>query len=228
MLKRDPAYIAQHLTLKDGSYYTDQVTIIEFPSWFAEKGLYEVTEHTNVYGLFAIIMGEKYSVSIIPTIIYTNPLSVKEIERDGVKYTQLFYAKGDKIIETQTVVQQTFLIYDFFDTHYMQAKVPWYTEYDDLRKIMGNVSKYAASGLGDSEIANEVVTSFIARSQANKLTFYRQDASKGMTYVDLMDVRYSTLSTVNKLAGNYFEESLVSALVQKEKKPTTLENIVRR
>lgn len=228
MLKRDPAFIATHMTIKDDGIYTDRNAVIEFPSWYADRGLYQVTEHTNVYGLFAIIMDDKYSVSIIPTIIYTNPLSVGEIERDGIKYTQLTYAKGDKIIETQTVVMQTFLIYDFFDTYFMQAKVPWYIGYDDLRKIMGNTAKYAASGLGESAIANETITSFITRTRDNKLVFHRQDPSKPTAYVDLMDVRFSTLSTVNKLAGNYFEESMVSALVQKEKSSTTLENIVRK
>jgi len=35
------------------------------------------------------------------------------------------------------------------------------------------------------------------------------------------------MSTLNKLAGNYYTESLVSALVQKEKEPTKLEMLVR-
>jgi TusA-related sulfurtransferase len=228
MLKRDPKYIASHLTLKGDAYYTDKQTVIEFPSWYEEKGLYSVTDKTFIYGLFAIIIDDKYSVSLIPTIMYTTPISTVQIDRDGEKYTQLIYGAGDCLIDTNKIIMQTYLIYNFFDSHFMQAKVPWFLGYEDLCRVMGNTKKYAGSDLGSSDIANEVITSFIARTKADKLTFYRQAPNKELTFVDLMDVRYSTLSTVNKLAGNYFEESLVSALVQKEKTPTTLENLVRK
>ena len=232
MLKRDRVYVAQNLEIKDGPSSSKQIltkkkAIIEFPSWYKEKGLYEISETSFIYGIFAILMDDKYSVSLIPTIMSTTPIMVTEIDREGVPYTQFHYAPGDVILNTKQVIMQPFLTYPMFDMFFMQAKIPWYIEYTDLSKILDNTVTYAGTNFGKSYIGNEVLTSFIARSAANKMLFYRQDSRKGITYVDLMDVNYSTLSTVNKLAGNYFEASLTSALVQKEKKPTTLENHVR-
>lgn len=227
MLKRDRAYIAQQLSLKDEKYVTSKRTIIEFPSWYKEKGLYDISDTTFIYGVFAIIIDDRYSVSVIPTIMSTTPVMVTEVDKDGVSYTQFHYAPGDVLLNTSKVIMQPFLVYNIFDMFFMQAKIPWFIEYLDLCKIMDNTVTYGGTNFGKSYIGNEVLTSFITRSGKDKFTFYRQDKTKGIEYVDLMDVRYSTLSTVNKIAGNYFEESLVSALVQKEKKPTTLENHVR-
>jgi hypothetical protein len=82
--------------------------------------------------------------------------------------------------------------------------------------------------LGDNWIANELVVSFITRYKENKAIFHRQKVDEEYDFVDLNNVYYSAISTLNKLAGNYFSESLVSALVQKEKEPTKLEMVVRK
>lgn len=227
MLKRDPKFIAAHVTLQNGAYVTDALTIIEFPKWYADKGLFVTGEVSYIYGLFATIIDDKYSTSRIPTVINTTPVSAGEIERDGMQYIQLFYGKGSKVFDSEQVIMNPYLAYNFFDGYYMQAKVPWYMTQEDLCYAMDNTTVYAATNLGAKEVNNELLTSFISRSSKDPSIFYRHNPVGKPTYVDLMDVRYSALTTTNKLAGNYFNEAIVSALVQKESKPTTLENHVR-
>lgn len=227
MLKRDPKFIASHVTVKDGAYYTDTLTMIEFPKWYSEKELFVTGDVSYVYGLFAIVIGDSYSVSRIPTVINTKPVSITEVDRDGETYVQLFYGKGSKVLETTRAIMQPFLAYNFFDSYFMQAKVPWYITPEDLCYIMDNTVSYGGTNLGANQISNELLTGFISRTEKDKAVFYRLNPTGKPRYVDLMDVRYSSLSTTNKLAGNYFNESVTSALIQKETKPTTLENHVR-
>lgn len=227
MLTRDPKFISQHVTAKDGGYVTDTYTAIEFPKWFSEKGLFVTGEVSYVYGLFAIVIGDKYSVSRIPTVINTSPVSIMEIDRDGEIYIQLLYGKGSKVFDSEKIIMNPYLAYNFFDGFYMQAKVPWYMAADDLCYAMDNTVKYGATNLGSKEVNNELLTSFITRNQKDPSIFYRVNPTGKPLFVDLMDVRYSSLNTTNKLAGNYFNESIVSALVQKETKPSTLEKHVR-
>lgn len=226
-MKRDPSHIAKYLDLKDGKYITQKKMIIEFPSWYKEKGLYDISDTSFLYGIFAIIMDDVYSVSLITTVLSTSPVMVTEVEREDITYTQFHYGPGDVIVNSDTVIMHTFLVYELFDMFFMQAKIPWFIEYLDLAKILKNTVSYGGTNFGRSKTGNEVLVSFIARSSKDKFKFHRQDRKTPMTYVDLMDIRYSTLSTVNKFAGNYFEESMVSALVVKETKPTALENHVR-
>lgn len=226
-LKRAPEVIAKYLTNKDGAYYTSQAMTIEFPEWYMTKGLYRNENIHYLYGIFAMVVGNVYSVSLIPTVLTTSPISVNEIEREDGKYIQLMYAAGSKVLQSNKAIMQPFLAYDFFDGFFMQAKVPWYIAYEDLCTLMDNTVSYGGTNLGINQTSNELLSSFIARTGKDKRKFFRTDPSSELAFVDLMDVRYSSLSTVNKLAGNYFNESLVSALVHKEKQPTTLEKHVR-
>ena len=228
MLKRDPAFLDSIIYQKDGAYYCKEPVNIEFPKWYQDKQLFDIADNTYLYGVFSIVCGEKYSVSIIPTVLVTSPILITEVERNGEPYFQLRYGKDDKIIENEKVIQHSFLSYNFFDAYYMQGKVPWFITYEDMCYILDNMVQYGASNLGINHVSNEVVTKFVTRLKNDKRLFYRTKPDAEYTYVDLMDVRYSTLSTISKLAGNYFDEAVVSALVQQEKSPNKLENLVRK
>ena len=223
-LKRDPKYIKSLVEFKDGKIYCKEKCIIEYPAWYEDKDLGESREQVSVYGIFAIIVGDKYSVSVIPTLCTSNPVMVTEIDREGVIYKQLMFGKGDCIISNTTVANYSLKSYNFFEAFFMRAKIPWYVEYEDLAKSMDNLVKYAASEVGGSLVANELITSHITRSLKDKNVYYRQIGGTGESaYVDLMNVYYSAIGTVNKLGGNYFSNSLVSALVQENTGETKLE-----
>lgn len=225
-MKRDKDFIQSQLYEKDGKLYCKQKTIIEFPKWYQDKGLANIQESTYVYGIFAICMGDKYSVSLIPTLCAMTPIMITEIERDGVVYTQFNFGKDDVVLDNVKVVKHDILSFTFFETFYMQARTPWYIGYEDMTRIMDNLPKYANSNLGANMISNELVTSFIARDESNKKTFFRQKQNK-LVFIDLMSPYYSSLSGINTLAGNYFTQSLTSAIVQPKSQATKLESLVR-
>lgn len=226
-MKRDPQFIGSKLYRDGDKLRCKEKCIIEFPKWYEDKELATIQDTVYFYGIFAIVIGDKYSVSVIPTLCQTTPIMIKEIERDGVVYNQFIYGKDDVILNNVNVVKNELLSYNFFETFYMYARAPWFIEYEDLVRLMDNLPVYANSNVGGNFISNELTTSFITRSKVDKKIFFRQDGSKGFEYVDLMNVYYSALSTTNKIAGNYFMESMTSAIVQPEAKTTKLEDLVR-
>lgn len=227
-LKRDPKYIQSLITTKGEKIYCKEKCIIEYPAWYENKGMGGSGEEVSLYGIFTIIVGDKYSVSLIPTLMTSSPIDVSEIERDGVVYKQLKFGNGDPIINNKRVVKYVLKTYDFFETFFMRAKIPWFIEYEDLVSCMDNLVKYAGSDVGKSFVANELITSFVSRSARDKGVYYRQvDGTGEISYVDLMNVYHSVTSTVGKLAGNYLQDSIVSALVQKNEGETKLEKHMR-
>ena len=228
MLKRDPDFISKQIYLKGESYHSKEKTIIEFPAWYGEKGFYEAQELTTLYGVFAIIIGDKYSVSRIPTFIKTAPIAVSEIDRNGETYIQLLYGKDDPIIHSVKAIKHSISSYTYFETNFMKTREPWFIEPDDVVLTMDNMPKYAGSNIGANFIANEFIVSFITRSSKDKTKYYRQTDGKGpYEYVDLMNVFYSTVGLANKLSGNYLKSSIVSAIVQKNTGETKLERHLR-
>lgn len=226
-MKRDPKFISSLLYRDGEKLRCKEKCIIEFPKWYEDKELATIQDTVYFYGIFAILVGDKYSVSVIPTLCQTTPIMIKEIERDGVVYNQFIYGKDDVIINNMNVVKMELLSYNFFETFYMYARAPWFIEYNDMLRLMDNLPTYANSNVGGNFISNELTTSFIARSARDKSTFYRQDSKHGSEFVDLMNVYFSALSTTNKIAGNYFMESMTSAIVQPETQTTKLEDLVR-
>jgi len=227
-MKRDKKFIEQNLYKKGNQILTKQVTIIEIPKWYMDKNLLEIQDIVEVYGIFAIIIGEKYSVSIIPTLITTNPIRVEEVKRDEEIYVQLTYGKDSVIIENTSVIKNEILSYTFFEKFCLYAKIPWFMEYEDIIHVFDNLKKYAKSSLGDNYLASELVVSFIARTEKDKSVFYRQKPSDNIFYIDLINPMFSSLNTVSRIAGAYFNDGLISALIQKEKKPNKLEQLVRQ
>lgn len=227
-LTRDKNFIQKNLYVKDNQIYTKEKTIIEVPKLYETKNLISIKDEINVYGIFAIIMNDKYSVSLIPTLLTTTPIDINEIDRNGETYLQFLYGKDSVLINSTNVIQYELMVFDFFEMFFLQAKIPWFIEYEDLIKILDNSEKYAKSKLGSNYIATEIIVSYITKLKEDKTKFYRQNPNKEYAYVDLMDVYHSVQGTLLKLAGNYFTESLTSAIVQKEKEPTKLTNIVRR
>jgi len=228
-MKRDSLYIQSNIIEKDNKFFTKEKTIIEFPKWYADKDLMEIIDNEYyIYGIFAIKINNKYSVSIIPTMINTTPIIIKEIKINEIDYYQFIYNKNNCIINNKSVVKKELLSYNMFENFFIRAKIPWFLEYKDLIKIMDNLNKYAKSPLGDNYLASELVISFIARSKKNLKTFYRLDLKNDIEYVDLLNPYYSSLNTVAHLAGGYFQENLVSAILDKEKETSKLEELVRK
>lgn len=225
---RNKDTISKHITLKDKQYITDSPTIIEFPKRFLDKDLATIGAKTYVYGVFAIIIGDTYSVSIIPSFIETSPLHVKEVTRDNIEYVQFHYGKGMSIIENNSVIRNKIYTYNILEEFYLKGNVPWYIDYNDLNTIFSNMKYYADSNIGQSKLTNEIIVSYIARDTEDKTRYHRLSKNKDYCFIALDDIYYATLGTVNKLSGSYFDKGLVSALVQPEKSPTQLEKIIRK
>lgn len=231
---RDPKFIQSQLYKKGNQIFTSVPASIEIPKRYLNRDLLEIKDLTYVFGVFAICIGDKYSVGLIPSMFRTVPLNIKEYKIGEDEYIQFLYGKDTCIIENSEVVRKDVLSYNIFDEYMMAGRIPWYIEYEDLCRIMDNMAAYADSNVGKNLFANEIVTAFVARSK-NDMTKYYRTVSTGKTgdqrgkytFNGIDDVYFSAPNTMSKMAGNYYRNGVVSALVQKEKSIGDIEKAVR-
>jgi hypothetical protein len=188
-----------------------------------------------VYGYFALILEDgTYSVMNMVGMLNVNPSMVTKVIVQDTEYYELHFEPGQVMIETLDIVKRETMIFYVIKELILMGNVPWYSEYEDVAKIFLTAKEYAGSNVGKSPEVVEFLTSLIARPKGNREILLRQvlkdyDGAnkKKIEYIPLRSVFYAIDSTLNRLAGSYFKQGLVSALVKPVDRVEKIERILR-
>ncbi len=226
-MNRDPDLIRKSLYIQDNKIFTKENCIIQIPARYENQGLFEISTDTSFVAIYALIMGDNYCISCVPSMVHSKPLKMEEVSVNGVEYFNLMYGKDSCIIESTSVQRKDTVTYFLFDEFNMHGRIPWFLDYDDVGTMFDESDKYADTNIGKNRRTMELLTSFISREEDDHSVFYRQgDLRTKPAYVGIDSVLYSARSTLTKLAGNYFKEGLVSALVTKTEETSKMERIL--
>jgi hypothetical protein len=175
-----------------------------------------------------------YSVCNVNAMVEIVPDRTLVTQINGTDYYEFFFEPNSQVIKTLNLVQEGTIVYNVFNEFLLMAKIPWYIDYDDLGKLFDTASKYAKSGIGDVPETIEFFSSIVARPVKDRanyirtaLTSYSDASSNNLSFIGLTNVFYAIHSTMNKLAGNYFNDALISALVTPSTETTVVEKILR-
>lgn len=208
---------------------------IQVPERFLERGLGEASVNTFSYGCFPIILetGE-YGLLNICALVELNPTKTIPIEIDGVAYKEFYFDANTVVIKTTTLVQREIIMFNVFDEFIFKGNIPWYMEYEDIGKLFDTAKQFAGSTVGNNPEVIEFIASMIGRPKNDRSKYLRtvmnnySDANiNKVDYIALTSVFYAVNSTVNKLAGSYFNDGVVSALVNQAKDSQKIESILR-
>ncbi len=235
VLMRDAARVHSYLKeLPGGQLFTTKACKIQVPEHFISRGLGEVGVDTYVYGIYALIFEDGvYAVSNINAMIPITPSKILTTKIKEVPYYEFYFEENSVIIPDLNLVRSDGLIYTVFDELIFHGKIPWYFNYEDVGKLFSSAKKHSNSGVAQSYETIELIASMLAREHNNRTKYYRtsvqdeKDLKVAPDYVPLMSVFYSATNTLNKLAGNYFTDGLVSALVTPTKETERIETILR-
>lgn len=208
---------------------------IQIPVRFVQKGLAQVGIDTYAYGIYAIILADgTYAVSSVTAMIKLKPNKILTTTIDDVLYYEFYFDAGSVVIDNTVLVKKDTSIYDVLDEFIFSGNIPWYINYEDLGKIFDSAKKYANSNVGQSYEISELLASLVARNPNDRTKYYRTFVEKytdlitaPQSFVPLKSVFYSVTNTFNKLAGNYFNDGVVSALVNPSTKVERVENLLR-
>lgn len=233
--KRNADIVRSTLVVKNNQIFTQQETRIIVPQRYIDIGLGEIGVKTYFLGVFAIVLpDDTYSVMSVCALVELNPYKITSTTEDGADYFVLHFEPNSLMIENINVVKRDDVIYPMMSEFYLKGKVPWFITYDDLGKLFDTAGDYADSKVSKVPEVMEFITSMLGRPLANRSVFIRnaiksyEDVSVDkVVFVPLESVYYSMQNTVNKLAGAYFHEGIVSALVTKSEQVGSVEKILR-
>jgi hypothetical protein len=232
---RSAACISKLVDNGKGQILTKENCKIQIPYRFSSRGLGEVGVDTRIYGCFPIIFEDgKYTLCNVTAVLEINPFKTSVVLIDEVEYHQFEFKAGDVVVKNTEVVRDDLLMYNIFDEFIFKGKIPWYVGYDDLGKVFDTASSHAGSDVAANYEVIELIASMVTRSKEDRSKYirsvaesYNDVADSKIDYVPLSSIFYSVNSTVNKIAGSYFSDGVISALVTPTTKVDKIENILR-
>lgn len=234
-MKRDAAYIQQFLQeTKSHQILTSRDTIIQFPKRFIERDMGEIGLETFIFGVYAVIIDDRYAVSAIPAILKTSPSEIKITEIDGDEYYNFHYPAGSVLIENSMLVKKATLVYGFMEEFFLKGNIPWYINYEDLGRLFDKAKHYSGSDVAQNYAIMEAMAAYVSRSPKDRSIHYRHylktkdDLKFKPQYIGMYgNVFYAAPGTVAKLSGSYFQDGVVSAITQPSEKSSKVETLLR-
>jgi hypothetical protein len=236
-LVRNAAEVHKSLVeLDDNRLVTKRNLKIYIPSRFAERGLADIGIDIYIIGICAIVVDDKYyAVSMVNAMWRITPTSTMKVMINDDEYYEFSFEPGSTVLQTTYLVKNDQLVYRIYDEIIAKGRKPWYLGYLELAKLFDTASYHAGANIGRQHETMELIISLIARSQSNRHLYYRStitDINDLVTnppaIVPLMSVIYGGSNTLNKLAGSYFSEGMVSSLVSPTERKERIEDLLTR
>jgi hypothetical protein len=228
---RDPEAVKATLEIKDKAVITKTGCHVLFPERFVERSLALLTTTNYVYGLFIIALDDgKYTLCNICALVQLLPEKIERIKFLNSKYYRFSFKPNSIVIANTTLVKNADYIYNIMDEIVFKGNIPWYVTYNDLGKLLDTALKHAGTDVNKSLAVVELIMSILARDPKDYTVLYRFIADKTKDdpgYVSLRSVYYARAGTLNKIAGAYFKEGVVSALTYEDESISKIDKILR-
>lgn len=220
--------------LDNGAYITTKQIKIQFPIRFKDIKLAILGETSYVFGLFAIFQENNYTLLSLNCYIELAKAKIEKSVINDVEYYNFVYEPGDVVFNTLKVVARSNLLFIAIDEFVFKGKMPWYVSYEDAGQLFETAVEYAGTSAKIIPEVEEFFAAYIARSKEDRSLFIREVAQNyedydltKISWVPFRSIYWSSPGTVNKLAGAYFNDGIVAALVNPSNKVERIESVIR-
>lgn len=219
----------------DGSLVCLAPTKIHIPARFETRGMLNVGKDVFSLAIIPIIIEEKYyAILNILSMAQLQPLTIQKISIDDVEYYELGFEPGCVLFKTKNVVKNADLVYLAFDELVQKGNVPWYMDYEDMGRIFDSAKRYAGVNIGSNPEITSLIISLISRQKSDLTKYYRHglktfaDLTKSKAeFIPLKSVIYNATGTLDRIAGSYMSDGVVSSLVMPTKESDQIEKLLR-
>lgn len=227
--------LSRLMETKDGKVLTKAPCRIQIPERWVDKGLANISSVVSVFGFFPIIFEDNvYSVMNVCGLIDIKPTSIGKVKIDEDPYIDFIFDGPTTLIDNVNIVKQDTITYNVLEELFIGGKVPWWCGIHDLCCIFDTADIHAGSNIGAMQEIIEFISGVVCRKKDNMSVSIRHGAESQkdidldrIEFVPLMSVLYSVNNTTAKLSGSYFQDGVVSAIVNPASRVSKVERILR-
>lgn len=226
---------ANLVKLSDNSVICREGCKVYIPQRYVNKGLAGVGETVWSVGEFVMVTDSGfYCAMLVPAIINLSPTEVRQIKLDGNPYYELSFAEGSVVIETTWIPKTDSCIPPLFNEFMINGNIPYGYSLFDLVKAFHLSDKYTGFKMGANPQVFETIVNIIARDPDDLNKQYRgvpqslDDVyKKPPAIVGLRNPAVTSTNTVAKLIGSYFQDGVVSSLINPSDRVEGVEALLR-
>ena len=231
-LKRDPKLNFELLDeTKSGQFIAKADCQAIFPSRYFDVGLGKLGTVVEALGVYALVSGDRYTISMAHSIVPFTPDSIGKFIQDEKEYTVLSFSKGSVFCPNINLVKSDTLLYYISEFFYRGANIPYFLDPDkDVATMFRDVEYYTGVRATYNNRPWELMASWITRNDANLREFWRHlddVKNKKCVYVPLDSVAFSAVNTLSKITGAYLNDGLLSAALHKSTETSNIEEVIR-
>lgn len=234
-LVRAPAKVHACLQEVDGALVALKTVKIYIPVRFEERSLAEIGVESYIVGVYAMVTEDgHYAVSMVNAMHRISPALTNKVSVGETEYYEFVFTPGSVIFPTINLVRSKPLVYAIYSELISKGRVPWYLSYPDMAHIFETAKAYAGTNVGSDHETIELLVSIIARNPQDRTQYRRQivtnsedEQNKPIAWVPLKSVVYAATNTMNKIAGSYMQDGIVSALVSPAERTEHIESLIR-
>lgn len=203
--------------------------------WEGHRGLAKIGVEIYVTAICMIVVDDLYyCVPVVNSMFRIEPSATLRVMVDGDEYFEFVFQPGSAVIANLDLLKDDTLVYYIFNEIESKGRVPFYMGYHDVGSLFDTAIEHAGANIGENHEVTELIASIIARNEKDRSKQYRQTCrdladimNKPPAWIPLRSVQYAASNTVNKLAGSYFKDALVSALVDPSERVERVESLLR-
>lgn len=230
---RNDKKVFESFQRKGSKYITNTGCRIIFPTRYKSKDLARFGEFYEILSVYKVELPDN-TMGIAKSICKIRLAKTGyHIEKhDGEDMYVFEYGPGEVVIDDTDIIVDKLMPYYTYEYFIDRGYVPNFLEYDDVLLMWENVAATTGKDVGATVEIIRFIVSTIARDPNDVTVFYRQAVNNGYKgkpkWTAFSSVLHGPRTVTAKLIGSRFNPALISALVNENKKPEKIEDILRR
>lgn len=200
------------------------------PTRYASDNYLNIGETIQALGVFYLRINDTIEGGLqLPAVITIEPTETYETTMDEESYLVCVLKKGDKIMNTLSVMQIEKIGYFLWREFLSLGRIPKYLSYEYAFGLMDDLAEITGRGTRSNHAVLEIIYAHIFRDANNLNIKYRHTSmTQPPAHVTLRDVSYGPASTLGRIAGSYTDTGINSALLNQSDQNHEIEDLFRR
>ncbi len=206
------------------------------PERYVEKGLAHVSNETYVVGIYGLVLEEtgQYATSLANAMMGIDPSWSNTVTIDNVDYIEFHFEPGATLCTNTELVKNDILVYHIYNEIIAKGNIPWYMNYLDVGRLFDSAQHHGGLNLRASPATLQMIAAVISRDNNDRVKYYRQTVNSlkdaieiRPAFIPFRNIAYGATNTTAKLIGAYFEEGMISAVINPSKRVEKVESLLR-